>query len=139
ALCRELGGVVEKSLRIEHHAIADHRQLVLAQYTGSQQRELVGFAVDDEGMAGIVPALEAHDDVGLFRQPVDDLALSFVAPLGADDDNVGHSRTSPSQTHSYEHDLPESRATSPDHAPCPAQITARAARMRGAYPDKGSG
>jgi hypothetical protein len=37
-----------------------------------------------------VAALEAHDDVGLFRQPVDDLALPLVAPLGADDDNIGH-------------------------------------------------
>src|ERR1700746_3820485 len=48
-------------------------------------------------MAGIVAALEAHDDVGLLRQPVDDLALPFVAPLGADDDNIGHWRTNPSR------------------------------------------
>jgi hypothetical protein len=41
--------------------------------------------------------LEAHDDVGLFRQPVDDLAFPFVAPLGADDDNIGHSRVFPLQ------------------------------------------
>jgi hypothetical protein len=36
-------------------------------------------------------ALKAHDDVGPDRQPIDDLALSFVAPLGADNDNVGQS------------------------------------------------
>src|SRR6516225_6031654 len=48
-------------------------------------------------MAGIVAALESHDDVGLFRQPIDDLAFPFVAPLGADDDNIGHSRVFPSQ------------------------------------------
>src|SRR5438132_11096476 len=41
-------------------------------------------------MAGIVTALEAHDDIGLLRQPVDDLALPLVTPLGADDDNIGH-------------------------------------------------
>ena len=41
-------------------------------------------------MAGIVAALEAHDDVGPLRQPVDDLALAFVAPLGADDDHIRH-------------------------------------------------
>src|SRR5262249_18077099 len=44
-------------------------------------------------MAGVVAALEAHDDVGLFRQPVDDLALPFVTPLGADDDNISHFRS----------------------------------------------
>src|SRR5437868_8115155 len=56
-------------------------------------------------MAGIVAALEAHDDIGLLRQPVDDLALPFVAPLGADDDNIGHSRVFPLPLSPYEHDL----------------------------------
>jgi hypothetical protein len=41
-------------------------------------------------MTGIMAALEAHNDVSLLRQPVDDLALPLVAPLGADDDNIGH-------------------------------------------------
>jgi hypothetical protein len=35
-------------------------------------------------------ALETGDDVRLLTQPVDDLAFSLVAPLGADDDNIGH-------------------------------------------------
>jgi hypothetical protein len=53
-----------------------------------KQAQLVGLAVDDERMAGIVAALEAHDDVGALRQPVDDLALALVAPLGADHGDV---------------------------------------------------
>ena len=55
-----------------------------------QQRELVGLVADDERVAGVVAALEAHDHVGAARQPVDDLALAFVAPLGADDGDVSH-------------------------------------------------
>src|SRR3979490_3155480 len=43
-------------------------------------------------MAGIVAALEAHDDVGLFGQPVDDLALALVAPLGPDHNYICHER-----------------------------------------------
>src|ERR1700691_5364760 len=35
-------------------------------------------------------ALEAHHDVGLFGQPIDDLALAFIPPLGADHDNICH-------------------------------------------------
>jgi hypothetical protein len=31
-----------------------------------------------------VPALEAHYSLGVIRQPIDDLALAFVTPLGAD-------------------------------------------------------
>src|SRR4051794_19068711 len=114
-------------------------------------------------MAGIVAALEAHDDVGLFRQPVDDLALPFVAPLGADDDNIGHlkrvpynSRASimnaPERVCSFriilfiEHDLSENRYPRCANAALrvrivlsPAGIAARAARMRGSQSDKGSG
>ena len=97
ALALQLCHLVEEGLRIEHHAVADHRKLGGPQHAGRQQRQLVGLAVDDERMAGIVAALEAHDDVGLLRQPVDDLALPFVAPLGADDDNIGHFESVPLQ------------------------------------------
>ncbi len=62
-----------------------------AHHARGQQRQLVGVAVDDQRVAGIVAALEAHDDVGALGQPVDDLALALVAPLGADHDDVGHS------------------------------------------------
>jgi hypothetical protein len=41
-------------------------------------------------MAGIVAALEAHHDLGALAEPVDDLALALVAPLGADHCHVGH-------------------------------------------------
>jgi hypothetical protein len=39
---------------------------------------------------GVVAALKAHDDVCPFRQPIDDLAFTLVAPLGADHHDVGH-------------------------------------------------
>jgi hypothetical protein len=35
-------------------------------------------------------ALKADDDVGLLGQPVDDLTLALVPPLGADHDHIGH-------------------------------------------------
>ena len=69
--------------------------LPLAHHAGRQQPELEGDAVDDQRVAGIVAALEAHDDVGLFGQPVDDLALALVAPLRPDDHHIGHSNDFP--------------------------------------------
>jgi hypothetical protein len=45
-------------------------------------------AIDDQCMAGVVPPLEAHHPLGTFGQPVDQLAFSFIAPLGAYDDDV---------------------------------------------------
>ena len=55
-----------------------------------EQGKLVGLVADDERVAGVVAALEAHDDVGAAREPVDDFAFALVAPLGADDGDVSH-------------------------------------------------
>jgi hypothetical protein len=41
-------------------------------------------------MASIVAALKADDHIGAMAQPIDDLAFSFVAPLGAHDRYRGH-------------------------------------------------
>ena len=80
----------DERVRIEHDAVADDRELARAHDARRQERELVGLGADDEGVAGVVAALEAHDDVGLVGQPVDDLALALVAPLGANDHDVRH-------------------------------------------------
>ena len=80
----------KQRLRIDDDAIADYRQFAAAHDAGGQQRQLVGHVADHQRVAGIVPALESHHDVGLFRQPVDDLALALVAPLGADNHHVRH-------------------------------------------------
>jgi hypothetical protein len=42
------------------------------------------------GVPGIVAALEADHDVGLGGQPIDDLALALVAPLGPDNNYIRH-------------------------------------------------
>jgi hypothetical protein len=48
-----------------------------------------GFlAADDKRVTGIVTALEANDALSVVRQPVDDLALAFITPLGPHDDDV---------------------------------------------------
>ncbi len=46
-------------------------------------------------MAGIVSTLESNDDVSLLAEPVDDLVLPLVAPLGADDDHAFATRNAP--------------------------------------------
>ena len=90
ALALELGDFGKQRLRIDDDAIADDRQFAAAHDAGRQQRQLVGHVADDQRVAGIVAALESHHDVGLFREPVDDLALALVAPLGADNHHVRH-------------------------------------------------
>jgi hypothetical protein len=43
----------------------------------------VSRAAVNNRVAGIVTALAAHDYIGLAHEHVDDLALSFIAPLRA--------------------------------------------------------
>ena len=84
----DLGDLLGERPGIDHDAVADDRELALAHHAGRKQRQLIGGAVDHQRVTGIVAALEAHDDVGALGQPVDDLALALVAPLGADDHDI---------------------------------------------------
>ena len=76
--------------RIDNDTGADNALAALADDAGRQQRELVDIPIDNERMARIVAALKAHDDVRPRRQPVHNLALALVAPLGADDRHIRH-------------------------------------------------
>src|ERR1700722_13389586 len=84
--------LLDEMIGIEDDAVADNRQFSRPNNAGRKQCKFVSLAVDHESMAGVVAALEPHNDVGADRQPIDDLALSFVAPLGADNDNIGQRR-----------------------------------------------
>ena len=46
------------------------------------------LAADNQRVAGVVTALKTHDTRNLIGQQIDNLALTFVTPLGADNDDV---------------------------------------------------
>jgi hypothetical protein len=46
--------------------------------------QLVGLAVEDDGVAGVVAAVVADNDVVLGGQEVDDFTLGLIAPRQAD-------------------------------------------------------
>ena len=89
ALALDPGDLVEQGPGVDDHAVADDGRLAL-HHPGGEQGQFVGLVPDHQGVAGIVSALEAHDDIGPVGQPVDDLALALVTPLGAYDCNIGH-------------------------------------------------
>ena len=88
-LLGDLGDLRKQVPGIDDHAISDDRELAL-HHPRRQQGQLVDLAVDHQRVAGVVAALETHDDVRPVGQPVDDLALALVAPLGADNGHIGH-------------------------------------------------
>jgi hypothetical protein len=40
------------------------------------------LTVDDERMSGVVSALKTHDTLCVIRQPINNLSLAFITPLG---------------------------------------------------------
>ena len=46
------------------------------------------FPIDDYRVSGVVASLETYDRICVLTEHIDDLSLSFIAPLGADDDST---------------------------------------------------
>ncbi len=81
----------EQGFERDHDAVADHALHARVQDAGGDQRQDRLGAIDDEGVAGVVAALETRDRADPLGEQVHDLALAFVTPLGADDDEIlGH-------------------------------------------------
>src|SRR5262249_21009676 len=82
--------LLEQRLRVDHHPVAEHAALAGVAYA---RRHEVGhqlLAADHQRVAGVGAATVANDDLGTLGEQVDDLALAFIAPLGADDDHDRH-------------------------------------------------
>ena len=75
---------------VEHHAVADDAELVLAQDAGRDEVQHRLLALDDDRVAGVVAAGVTHDDLRRLREHVNDFAFAFIAPLGADENCVCH-------------------------------------------------
>lgn len=75
---------------IDDHAIPDNAHFVITEDARRNEVEDVFLFAYIYSMAGVVPPLAANDDVGLFGENIDDLSLTFIAPLGANKDCIRH-------------------------------------------------
>ena len=66
--------------RVHDDAVADYAVLAVVQNARGHEVENVFLVSDDDGMARVRAALEADNDVRLFRQEVDNLALAPTLP-----------------------------------------------------------
>ncbi len=82
--------LVDQDLRVDDDAVADDARRPRVQDAGRDQVQLELLGAANDRVAGVVAALEAHDEVGLLGEQVGDLSLSFIAPLGAHDHEPGH-------------------------------------------------
>ena len=99
AVRHELVDLGEQRVRIEHDAVADRAAHARVQDAARDLVQHERAVADVDGVAGVRAALVAHHPVGALGEHVDELALPFVAPLRADDDDDARFR--------IEHDAPE--------------------------------
>jgi hypothetical protein len=79
-------------------AAADDVYAVGVDETGGQDMEVVRDTVGDDCVTGIVTALGTAADLRFVCEDVGELALAFVAPLGAEDNCDGHVRQDEGRT-----------------------------------------
>jgi hypothetical protein len=82
--------LLEQHRQVDHHPVADDRCAAGGEDAAGQQVEGVLLVADDDRVAGVVAAVELHDVVDGPAELVGRLALAFIAPLGADQDECGH-------------------------------------------------
>ena len=78
--------------RVDDHPVAHHAEDAGVKDPGRDQMEDEPLLPDEDRVAGVVAAVVTGHHLHLVREEVDDLPLPLVAPLGADDDDVGHER-----------------------------------------------
>ena len=75
----------EKRARVDDEAVADHVHDARAADARRDETQREVLVAELHGVAGVVAALVAGDEVERRGDEIDDLALAFVAPLAADD------------------------------------------------------
>ena len=80
-----LGLLLEED-RVEHHAVANHVDLIALKYTRRDRTQHVLLPVELQCMPGIGATLKAGHDLIMGGQHIDHLAFSFVAPLQTEND-----------------------------------------------------
>ena len=75
---------------VDHNAIANDWRDVRVQDAARHQLQLEGLAIDHEGVARVMTALIADDEMLIAGEQVGELALPLVTPLGSDDDGCWH-------------------------------------------------
>ena len=74
---------LEQGFRRQNHTVTDQALDVLTQNTGRNQVQRGLLAIDYQGMTGVMATLEPYNGRHLVCQKVDNLALAFITPLGA--------------------------------------------------------
>src|SRR6266545_4414748 len=91
SLCHQAIGLFKKRFRVDHHAIAEHAGLTRVNNSRRKQMQYERLVAHLHGVAGVMAALIASNNVEVFGQKVNDLPFALITPLRTDDYNdFGH-------------------------------------------------
>ncbi len=78
---------------VHHHAITNDAVLTLVQNATRHEVQNILLVAHNDGMTRVRAALEADHNIRLLSQKINDFALTFVAPLSADQYGIHVSRS----------------------------------------------
>ena len=79
-----------QDLGVHDNAVADNAICIVTEYSRRDKMKDDFFIADHDRMAGICPALETNNDIGLTAQVIYNFSLAFIAPLNPDNSHIGH-------------------------------------------------
>ena len=85
--------LVHELIQVQGNAVADDVGGVVIKHAGGELMQCKAAIFVDNGVACVAAALKTDDHIGVLRQNVGDLTLSFIAPVGAYD-RTYHAKTS---------------------------------------------
>jgi hypothetical protein len=81
---------LEEAGHMDDAAAADDVDAAGVDETGGENVEVVCDTIGDDGVSGVVTTLSAAAQLRFVGKDIGELALAFVAPLGAEDDCCRH-------------------------------------------------
>ena len=82
--------LIKEGFEVNHHTVAKHWGGVFGENTGRKELKLILLTADHDGVAGVITAVGLDYVIDLAAEDIGGLALAFVAPLGADNDDRCH-------------------------------------------------
>ena len=75
--------------RIEHYTVSDRRHLIRTNDPGRKKLEHILLRPHQDRVTGVGASLVSGNDIKVFRQDIDHLALALITPLNSQYHHIG--------------------------------------------------
>jgi len=91
---RETIQFFDQDHRVYNNPVTDDTDCLVLQNPARDEVQYGLFALDNQGVAGVISTLEANDSIDTTGQVVNHLPLAFITPLGSNYDDIRHATRS---------------------------------------------